>query len=97
MTVVLVMSKVCAPLRNSLPPPVGFRGLDPEATERPILLGCTLCTGTWVGALVGLYALHQEMLPRWASRLGDALLVAFAAALISYVLGTWLREHDRKH
>jgi hypothetical protein len=96
-SVVLVMSKICNPIRNALPPPIGFRGLDQEKTERAILLGCCLCTGIWVGALVGLYVFCQDLLPRWATRLGDATLFAFAAAVISYLLGTWLREHDRKH
>jgi hypothetical protein len=96
-TVVLVMSKVCLPLRMAIPPPVGFRGLDPEKYDRPILLACTLCTGTWVGALVGLFAFLPEASLRWSSRLCHAFLFAFAAALVSYLFGTWLGEHDRKH
>lgn len=97
LTIILVMSKVCKPLREALPPPIGFRGLDSATTERPILLGCSLCTGTWVGAAVGAYAFIADLLPSWACRICNGLLFAFSVALVAYVFGTWLREHDRKH
>lgn len=95
-TIVLVMSTLFESIRNAIPPPVGFRGLDPETTTRLIMLACTLCTGAWVCFFVGLYAINVDLLPRWFTRLGDTVLFAFAGALVSYFCGTWLRKHDRK-
>ena len=97
-TVVLVMSRIMKPLRDLIPRPVGFRGLeesDPCKINQPIMLACTLCTGVWVGGAVGIYASFSDLLPRWATRMGDALLFAFAAALVSYLLGTWFKNNDK--
>jgi len=97
-TIILVMSRIMKPLREAIPPPVGFRGLeesDPCKIDRPIMLACTLCTGVWVGAVVGAYACISDLLPRWTTRIGDAVLFAFAAALLSYFFGTWLKTNDK--
>lgn len=65
--------------------------------RRAVMLGCTLCTGVWIGLVVGFYSCFYEFLPRSVTRVADAVLFGFAAAFLSYVGGTWLREHDRKH
>lgn len=62
---------------------------------RAVMLGCTLCTGVWIGLIVGLYSFFYEFLPRILTRVADAILFSFAAAFLSYVGGTWLREHDK--
>jgi len=63
LSVILVMAKIAAPIRNFFPPPIGNRGLPPhnlceigpEAAKRPAtLLGCCLCTGFWTGLFMGL-------------------------------------------
>lgn len=85
------MSTVAAPFRNLFPPPIGFRGIDEDHPGRPVMLGCALCTGAWVGLAAGATALHRHLVESW----WDVVAFAFAAALVSYVAGTWLREHDR--
>lgn len=88
---VITMSTIASPLRRFLPPPIGFRGLDEDNPGRPVMLGCALCTGCWVGVGAGVAALRRGLVESW----WDVVGFAFAAALVSYVAATWLREHDR--
>lgn len=65
--------------------------------RRAVMLGCTLCTGVWIGMAVGLLAFFAEFLPQHLTRIANAFLFGFAAAFISYAGGTWLRNNDGKH
>lgn len=87
LTIILTMSHICECVRRALPAPIGFRNL---ARDGKCLLGCPLCTGTWVGWGVGLYAWWAEALPR----LTDAIAFGFAVALASYFAGVWFHHHD---
>jgi len=96
LTVVLVRASIAEPLRNALPPPIGLRGLSAlEREKAKVLLCCSLCTGTWVGWALGLYAW-------WLGLFAVEGLLAipavgafgFAAAICSYVVETWLRRGD---
>jgi hypothetical protein len=98
LTVILVRSYIAKPLRTLLGPPIGTKGQDccdehPAGfVPRPTLLGCCLCTGVWTGLGWGAYGSWRGFLP-WD--LGIILGFALAASVASYVVGTWLCEHDR--
>ena len=81
LTIVISLSKVAAPVRRIYPP----------------LLECPLCTGTWVGLGTGAFLAFRDKCSPAAVSVAEALAFAFAAALVAYVAGTWLREHDVKH
>lgn len=91
LTIILTMAHICEWIRQALPAPIGFRGLKPGGK---CLLGCPLCTGTWVGWAVGSYAWYADVLPRRVDRLPDVLLFGFAVALGAYFAGVWFHHHD---
>jgi len=81
LTIVISLSKIAAPIRRVY----------------PTLLECPLCTGTWVGFSAGVLVVLQDRLPAPALYIGKAVAFAFSVALVAYLAGTWLREHDRPH
>lgn len=92
MTIILTMANITEPLRSALPAPVGFSGLKPGA--KTPLLGCPLCTGTWVGWAVGAYAYSQDILPCTPTQIPTVILFGFAVAVASYFAGVWFHHND---
>jgi len=105
LSVVLVMSKIAAPIRNFFPPPIGNRGLPPhnlfdtgpEATKRPAtLLGCCLCTGFWTGLFMGMLYFLRSVNSLTLTDLQisyiltDTLAFGFASAVVSYCIFAYL-------
>ena len=91
LTVILTMAHICECIRRALPAPVGFRNLKEGGK---CLLGCPLCTGTWVGWAIGAYAWWRDVIPRQLEHLPDVLLFGFAVALASYFAGVWFHHND---
>lgn len=63
----------------------------------PALLECPMCSGVWVGAIVGLVETWAKFpdgdaTPLWY--LHGALVGAFATSAASYALYRWLDYHD---
>ena len=86
LTIILTMSHICECIRRGLPAPIGFRKLKDGGK---CLLGCPLCTGTWVGWAVGAYA--------WLTgkcEIHDVILFGFAVAVTSYFAGVWFHHND---
>jgi hypothetical protein len=86
LTIILTMAHICECVRRALPAPIGFRNL-PEGGK--CLLGCPLCTGTWVGWAVGSYAWWRGVIA-----ISDVVLFGFAVAVASYFAGVWFHHND---
>ncbi len=91
LTIILTMAHICEFIRKGLPAPIGFRGLKEGGR---CLLGCPLCTGTWVGWAIGAYAFWRGVIPTRVENLPDVLLFGFAVAVASYFAGVWFHHND---
>jgi hypothetical protein len=79
LTIVLVLSHIAWPIRYW-----GCRLLQRAGLRLACPLYCSMCSGVWVGAGVGLVAgggwLH-------------VLEMAFSTSLVAFLASTWLRDH----
>lgn len=79
LTYVLCYSTLFAPLRNSSRTPMFLR----------LLLDCPMCTGFWVGGLVGLFNWIPVAWPRWVQL---PVSGALAAVGVQYLIEVFGRE-----
>lgn len=103
LTVIIVLSHIAWPVRYW-----GCQAMRWLGLELPCPLYCSMCTGVWVGAAVGLTHICSSFGPLvlWQEPVRCALDVgamAFSTSVVSYLATTWLRgygeattpEHDK--
>lgn len=83
LTIVLTMGRIAAPFRilgSAL-----YQRIFPDSRSP---LYCSMCSGMWVGWLVGICASTLRDVP-WQ----QAVLLGPACSVVSYTLSVWLKNH----
>lgn len=95
LTIVLTLSHLTRPVRY-----YGCKAFRLLPSRLPCPLYCSMCSGVWVGGVVGAAACLLERLGPARAVLGT-ISMAFATSVVAFLVSTWLRAHgestDPKH